>query len=104
MRGGETNRLATDADLDPNHTAPFSLPLVFILTMINRADRKSRENSDPVLSTLVVEIMSKSIVHGCHPCEFSDFILALGAFHTPIDLLQSDQVGMLIVDYVSDAL
>jgi hypothetical protein len=104
VRGNEIDCFDAEVHLNPNHPAPFRLPPVFEFAMINRPYRKAGQDCHTVLPTLIVKIMGEGVIHGCQLCEFSDFIFAFRPFHSSIDLLQPDQVRMLAINYISDAL
>src|SRR6185436_11245208 len=70
--------------------------------MICSANRKPRQDGDPILTALIFQVEGEGKVHPGEPGEFRDLVNALRALDTAINFLQPYQVNMLASDHVSD--
>src|SRR2546427_11970890 len=104
MRGHETQRPVVDLDFNPNHAATLGFSFVLVLAVVNFQNRKARKDRDAVLSALIIEIVSKRVFHLRHTRKLGDLVQAFGSLYAAINLLQTNEVGMLLVDRVGDAL
>jgi hypothetical protein len=104
MGGHKIDRATVQLDLCAEHTATFGLAPVFKHSMYRFLNGEARKNGHAVFAALIVKVWSEGELHSGQGREFCDLIFVLRASNVPVDLLQSNQIGTLLIDDAGDAL